>query len=86
MNTILVYSLIAFISGMVGNEFGHFTKKIQRKKYGKLAVGAFSGFASMLLILMIQTRLQTYQIPTTIVVGVFYGFFMSNGKAFENIK
>ena len=86
MNSLLIYSLVAFFSGMVGNELGHFTKKVQRKKYGKFAVGAFSGFASMLLVLMIHTRFQAHLIPTAIIVGVFYGYFMANGKAFESIK
>ena len=86
MSELVIYSSIAFVSGFIGNELGHFIKKLQRSLYSKIAIGLFCGFSSMLLVLIIQTRLNDYLVPMAIAIGVFYGFLMSNGKAFDNFE
>ena len=78
--------LIAFLSGLVGNECSHRIKAINRSLYAKLAVGFLAGFASGLIVLILQSRFQTYPVPVAIVIGCAYGFFMANSKVFNKVR
>lgn len=86
MNDIVPLIFSAFIAGFFGNEIGYRVRKSTRSKYGKLAIGLLSGFVSVILILLIQARIQSYSLFMAVVIGIFYGFLMANGRAFKNIK
>lgn len=78
--------LIAFVSGLVGNEFSHRIKAIKRSLCARAAVGLFSGFASGLIALVLYSKFRSYPIPMAVVIGLVYAFFMAKSKAFESVR
>ena len=83
---IILIFLVAFVFGIVGNEIGHRTKKVDRQLYAKLAVGVFSGFASALLCMILNTVIISLSIYLVPLVSVSYGYLMANGKAFNKVQ
>ena len=81
-----VIFLIAFLSGIAGNEYSHRSKAIKRSVYAKIALGLLAGFASGLITLILLSQFQGYSIPLALIIGLAYGFFMAKSKAFENVR
>lgn len=90
----MTYELVAtllscVISSLMGNELAHGNKKIERSRYGKIALGAVTGFAGFLLVLMFRrfSSLEGFAMyGSAVVISAIYSYFMADAKSFEGIR
>jgi len=83
---IIILFVSALIAGIAGSEAGHKFKHLNRTINGRLAVHFCSGFSGALLALIILSSVEHYQLPLASIIGVSYGYFMANAKAYHALR
>jgi hypothetical protein len=86
----LIGTLLSCIaSSLIGNEFAHRRKRIERTRYGKIALGVLTGFVALLFALILQglANLEGFAMyGATVALSLIYSYFMADAKAFEGVR
>ncbi len=85
-SSVTVIFAIAFVAGVVGSEIGYRQKRLKRSISFRLAVHLCSGFLGALLVLILLSRADSYQLVIAITVGISYGYYMVDAKAYNEIR
>ncbi len=83
---IAVLFFVAFVASIAGGEVGYRRKALKRCINSRLAVHFCSGFSAALLVLIVLSRVASYQLAVAFFVGAIYGYFMVDAKVYNDIR